>query len=48
MFPVERELAEKPVAPGDAAIMQSAASRDEKAGFVGHYDINDDLGGGDV
>ena len=61
VFSVEGELAEKPVAPRDAAMMQtaenalmgqiqrggaasmmqSAAMRNERAGFVGHSDVND-------
>lgn len=61
VFSVEGELAEKPVAPRDAALMQtaentlmgqiqrggaasmmqSAAMRNERAGFVGHSDVND-------
>ena len=67
VFSVEGERAEKAMAPGDAALMQSAeslmlgktqkgaaaaamqsaASRNERAGFVGHYDIKYDLAGGD-
>lgn len=61
VFTVEGELAEKPVAPRDAAmmqtaekemmgktqkggaasVMQSAAVKNERAGFVGHNDMND-------
>ncbi|XP_061972550.1 late embryogenesis abundant protein D-34-like [Populus nigra] len=61
VFSVEGELAKKPVAPRDAAMMQtaenalmgqiqrgcaasmmqSAAMRNERAGFVGHSDVND-------
>ncbi|XP_075516031.1 late embryogenesis abundant protein D-34-like [Primulina tabacum] len=59
IFPVSGELSSKPVAPGDAAmmqsaetsvlgktlkggtaaVMQSAATRNERAGVVGHRDV---------
>ncbi|XP_022747026.1 late embryogenesis abundant protein D-34-like [Durio zibethinus] len=64
VFPVQGELAEKPVAPQDAAMMQaaensmlghtqegyaaaamqSAATQNESAGFVGHEEINAETG----
>ncbi|MBA0668002.1 hypothetical protein Goklo_000989 [Gossypium klotzschianum] len=64
VFDVQGKLAEKPVAPKDAAMMQmaenallgetkkgcaaaamvSAAMKNEKAGFVGHEDVNVDSG----
>ena len=64
VFPVQGELAGKPVAPKDAAMMQtaensmlgytqngcaaaamqSAAMKNESAGFVGHEEINAEAG----
>ena len=64
VFDVSGELAEKPVAPedaammqsaetrvfghtqpgGPAAVMQSAATQNERSGFVGHRDVNDVTG----
>lgn len=64
VFPVSGNLAQKPVAPEDAAmmqsaesrvlgqtqpggaasIMQSAATRNEQAGIVGHRDVTDVTG----